>query len=99
MKFEYGQQTFIMKFAYKDTSRGRQTEVRIYTDDYHNPIDLVTVTCHKDDKFSKDKGRRYSLKKLCNSYPPDFRALIWDSYLQETFKGHLRTKKYKNEKN
>jgi len=96
MKFEYGQKQFIMKFAYKDTNRGRQTEVRIYTDDYHNPVDLATVICHKTDKFTKDKGRRFALKKLCTSYPSDFRAIIWDSYLQETFNGHLRTKKYKN---
>ena len=96
MKFEYEGQQYIMKFAYKDTNRGRATEVRIYTDDYHNPVEIETVICHKTDKFSKDKGRRFALKKLLYNHLSEFRAVVWDSYLQETFHGHLRTKKYKN---
>ena len=96
MKFEYNGEQYIMKFAYQDTNRGKSTEVRIYTDDYFNPVRIATVICHKTDRFNKDKGRRFAIKKMLIHDTSEFRAVVWDSYLQETFHGHLRTKKIKH---
>lgn len=58
---------------------------RIVTHAYVNLFDGVeelegVATCSKEDKFTKDEGRKHALKYALENVPRDLRTQIWAGY-------------------